>query len=68
MPREYVIFDSRPAFQYGGGHKFNAYPTFNKPWSDVREILPPDVCNYARIIAPDKPSAIREARKRWKNA
>ena len=67
MPREYVIYDARPAYCYGGGHKFNAYPTFGKPWEEVRELLPPDVCNYARVMAESKPAAVREAARRWAN-
>ena len=63
--RDYVIFDQRPAFCYGGGHKFNAYPTFGRPWSSTCELLPPDVCNYAVVQAVSKPEAVKEARKRW---
>lgn len=66
MPRQYVIFDSRPAYCYGGGHHFNAYPTFNRPWTKIRELLPPDVCNYALFDSESKPQAIKEAKRRWK--
>jgi len=65
MKREYIIYDSRPAYCFGGGHKFNAFPTHNQPWEVVREFLPADVCNYARTIAENKPAAVKEAKRRW---
>ena len=65
MGRKYCIYDSRPAYCYGGGHKFNAFPTFNQPWEAVRELLPPDVCNYTVVAAPNKAEAVKEARRRW---
>ena len=65
MNREYVIFDTKPAYHHGGGHHFNAYQTYNRPWDLVCEMLPPDVCNYDLFDGPSKPLAVKEAKRRW---
>ena len=60
--REYIIFDDRPAYPVGG-HRVNAYPTFGKPWSVIREWLPPTVCNYSRVFSANRRAAIAKARR-----
>ena len=63
--KEYAIYDYKPAFCYGGGHKVNAFPTFGKTWLELREFLPPDACKYAIVQATNKSHALKLARERW---
>lgn len=62
---EYIMFDYRPPFCYGGGHFFNAFRTHGKPWESVVELLPTEVCNYELVEASSKSDAVRLAKRRW---
>lgn len=61
--REYVIYKDRPPYPSRVQVKYNAYPTFGKPWEELREFLPATIVNYALVAAPNKPAAIAEARR-----
>ena len=59
--REYAIY----CYKYGGGYKVNAFLTFGKFWPELRALLPPNVCQYARVPAINKFHALWLARSRW---
>ena len=63
--RQYLIYKDLPPYPSRVRVKFNAYPTFNKPWSKIREFLPSTVSEYALIMARNKPAAVLAAMRRW---
>lgn len=60
--KEYIIYYSKP---YTGGHSVNAFPTFDKPWSELRDFMPSDVCEYRAVRAESKVSALAIAKRLW---